>query len=61
MNSIEFRVRDMVSFIETKNRDSRLFPVFRVLDRLLLGPFLVTDEFLRIRRESGDCRIFVYA
>jgi len=58
--SIEFCVRDMTSFIATKNTRSRAFSLFRILDRLALSVFLVTDDFTRVCRVDGTCRIFDY-
>ena len=41
--TVEFRVREMTSFINTKNKGSRLYPVFKLLDFLLLRFFLVIE------------------
>ncbi len=59
--TVEFRVRDMVSFIETKNKSSRLFPIFKIFDKLFLSAFFTMDDFSTVRRfPDGDCRLFVY-
>jgi hypothetical protein len=58
--SIQFRLRTSTSFIATKNRTARLFPFFDFLDKLFLRRALVTDEFHKILRVDGDCRLFIY-
>ena len=59
--AVEFRVREMTSFINTKNNGSRLYPVFKLLDFLLLRFFLVMDDFTRIEKfHNAKCTLFVY-
>ncbi len=59
--TVEFRVREMTSFINTKNKGSRLYPVFKLLDFLFLRFFLVMDDFTRIEKfHNGKCTLFVY-
>ena len=59
--SVEFRVREMTSFINTKNRDSRLYPIFKLLDFLFLRFFFVMDDFTRVERfHNAECTLFVY-
>lgn len=59
--TVEFNVRDMVSFIGTKNKSSRLFPIFKIFDKLLFSAFFTMDDFCSVRRfPDGDCRLFVY-
>lgn len=61
VESVEFRARDMVSFIETKNKGSRIFPFFNLINKMALSSFLVTDDFcLKRRFPDGNCRLFVY-
>lgn len=59
--SVEFRVREMTSFINTKNKGSRLYPIFKLLDFLFLRFFFVMDDFVRIEKfHNGKCTLFVY-
>ena len=59
--SIEFRVREMTSFINTKNKRSRLYRVFKLLDFLFLRFFFVTDDFTRTEKvHNAKCTLFVY-
>ncbi|MEE2761105.1 MAG: hypothetical protein VYE18_06645 [Pseudomonadota bacterium] len=59
--SVEFRVREMTSFVNTKNKDSRLYPVFKLLDFLFLRFFFVMDEFTRVEKvHNSKCTLFVY-
>ena len=59
--SLEFKVREMTSFINTKNKGSRLYPIFKLLDFLFLRFFFVMDDFTRIEKfHNGKCTLFVY-
>ena len=59
--SVEFRIREMTSFINTKNKSSRLYPVFNLLDFLFLRFFFVMDDFTRIKKfHNAKCALFVY-
>ena len=59
--SVEFRVREMTTFINTKNKNSRLFPFFKLLDFVFLRFFFVMDDFTRIVKfPNAKCSLFVY-
>jgi len=59
--SVEFRVREMTTFINTKAKGSRLFPIFKLLDFIFLRFFFVTDDFTKIKRMlNAKCTLFIY-
>jgi hypothetical protein len=60
--TVEFLVRDMVSFSEVKDDASRLSGLFKLLDRMLFRAFLTTDEFVRIEPAPGaECELYIYS
>ena len=61
--AIQFRIRDQVDFIETKNHSSRMFRFFHVLNKVFFSAFFVTDDFCRIAKINDkeiQCKFFCY-
>ncbi len=59
--SVEYCLREKISYINTKQKRSRLYRLFSLFDFLILRFFFVTDEFTRVEKlPSARCTFFVY-
>jgi len=60
--TVEFRIRELTTVVDAKNKNSRAFPFFKILDLFFLRFFFLTDDFTRIKRfRDATCTLFVYS
>ena len=61
--SIQFKVRDKISFIEAKFHNHKYFKLFRMLDKYVFSAFFLTHDFYRTEKVNEGpirCRFFCY-
>jgi hypothetical protein len=56
---VEFRVRDLCSYLSLKKRRSILRRLVSLADNLILRHFMLTEEFHKIVRVEGQCSLYM--